>query len=597
MALTSARSVDVSALWYATDDKGQPIGGMSKVRITAEPNASKQFRVGFFEGEVGGSGPMWRAAGWVATTMAALLTGFDPAQTQISFDVAGRIDGPSAGGLMTAGVLAALRGDKVRDDAAMTGTINPDGTIGPVGGIQYKIGGAAKAGKKLVLIPIGRMEGNVDLVEVGKRQNVEVREVSDIYAAYEALTGRALPKPSAAERPQVSGAIYDRMNSKYKEWIARYQESVGLYNALPDNVKLDWLQGFVAAANDAANRATRLAGQGAVGGAYGQSIDAAVYAVLAAQTGRILDLYVTQGKDGAIKQLQATAAFDTKVTALADRLKAEKPSTIAGASALIMAYGAMIEALGFSDNASRTLQGAGNAQTEDDLLYYITTASLYLRLADLKVEVAKDALDMTTALSGAALPSNAPLASVAEFFRRASEANLSLFDTVVLEPVGKNAGLSMDVMRSRFAARDFTYAQAQSSLLVMPRALDRYFGGGEASAYAQLGGALSAYSASTGLIAKYYSLDAQLDENLDITGWGKERALIDTLDLADEQARGSISFLRKNNVDPALFIVTYESSRLAREGGVSEKMTALTGFWDVYIYSRALAYLGGFAGK
>jgi hypothetical protein len=163
--------------------------------------------------------------------------------------------------------------------------------------------------------------------------------------------------------------------------------------------------------------------------------------------------------------------------------------------------------------------------------------------------------------------------------------------------VAKEGGMSLDALRVRFSIRDFTYAQARSGLLVMPRVLERYFGGGAASAYAQLGGALSAYSASTGLLAKYYSLDAQLDDNLDITAWGKERVLLDTLDLADEQARGSIAFLRKNNVDPALFIISYESARLAREGGVGDKMTALTTFWDVYIYSRALAYLGGFAGK
>ncbi len=73
----------------------------------------------------------------------------------VSFEYEGKVDGPSAGALMTIGVLAAVRGDTPKPDAAMTGTINPDGTIGPVGGIRFKIEGAAEKGMKLVLIPAG----------------------------------------------------------------------------------------------------------------------------------------------------------------------------------------------------------------------------------------------------------------------------------------------------------------------------------------------------------------------------------------------------------------------------------------------------------
>ena len=41
-------------------------------------------------------------------------------------------------------------------DITMTGTINPDGTVGPVGGIPEKIAGTAKAGYKRILIPAGQ---------------------------------------------------------------------------------------------------------------------------------------------------------------------------------------------------------------------------------------------------------------------------------------------------------------------------------------------------------------------------------------------------------------------------------------------------------
>jgi hypothetical protein len=597
-AVASPRSVDVTALWYGSDDKGEPTGGTSKVTISVAPNPSAQFRVGFFEGEVGGSGPMWRASGWVATIMAALLTGFDPGQTQVSFDVGGRIDGPSAGGLMTIGVLAALRGDTLRDDAAMTGTINPDGTIGPVGGIYYKLEGASKAGKKLVLIPVGRMEKGQDLIARGQSLGVEVREVADIYAAYEALTGKPLPKPAAsATRPQISGPIYDRMAAKGKEWLSRYQQSLAEYAALPDELKLDELEEFLDTADRAADRSERQIAQGLAGGAYAQAFQAALWATLAAHTGRSLEIYVNQGLEGVIKQLGASAAFDTKVSALADRLKAEKPTTVAGAETLTNAYSVLIQALGLSATGANWVEAARNGETEEEVVTAIVVASLFVKMADLLVEQAKDVLDVGGQLGGAPLPADAPIAAVADFFARASEANLALFDTVVLEPVAQQNGMALAVMQNRFAAADFTYAMTVSSLQVMPRVLEKYFGGGEASAYAKLGGALAAYSSSTGLIAKYYSLDATLDGDLNVLAFGRERALMDTLDLADEQARGSIAYLVANGVDASMSIISYENARLAREGTTDEKMEALTGFWDVYIHTRALAYLGGFAGK
>jgi len=72
------------------------------------------------------------------------------------------IGGPSAGGEMTLGLVTALH-NLLHPDApwtldphvAGTGTINPDGTIGPVGGVPAKAEGAKAAGITLFLYPAG----------------------------------------------------------------------------------------------------------------------------------------------------------------------------------------------------------------------------------------------------------------------------------------------------------------------------------------------------------------------------------------------------------------------------------------------------------
>jgi len=114
------------------------------------------------------------------------------------------IGGPSAGGTMTVGIIAALMGWEVNPRVMMTGMINPDGSIGPVGGVLEKLEAAERAGARIFLIPRGQRiqltdNGTVDLVEVGRALGVEVIEVRDVYEAVYYFTGRKLPRPRVPE--------------------------------------------------------------------------------------------------------------------------------------------------------------------------------------------------------------------------------------------------------------------------------------------------------------------------------------------------------------------------------------------------------------
>jgi len=66
------------------------------------------------------------------------------------------IDGPSAGAATTVATIAALQGKSVREDVVITGTINEDGSIGPVGGILDKATAASENGATLFLVPEGQ---------------------------------------------------------------------------------------------------------------------------------------------------------------------------------------------------------------------------------------------------------------------------------------------------------------------------------------------------------------------------------------------------------------------------------------------------------
>lgn len=127
------------------------------------------------------------------------------------------IGGPSAGAALTVATIAAINKWTLKPNVVMTGMINPDESIGPVGGIPYKLEAAAAKNYTLFLIPEGQTnvtekkytayiegthiisggsEETVDVVELGKKLNVTVKEVSTIQDAILAFTDHEITMPT-----------------------------------------------------------------------------------------------------------------------------------------------------------------------------------------------------------------------------------------------------------------------------------------------------------------------------------------------------------------------------------------------------------------
>ncbi len=68
------------------------------------------------------------------------------------------VEGPSAGAAVTIATIAAIENKSLRKNVTITGTINSDGTIGPVGGILEKARAAKAAGLDAILVPLGQGE-------------------------------------------------------------------------------------------------------------------------------------------------------------------------------------------------------------------------------------------------------------------------------------------------------------------------------------------------------------------------------------------------------------------------------------------------------
>ena len=102
-------------------------------------------------------------------------------------------DGPSAGAVMAVGFIAAFRGDRIQRGTALTGTLEPGGRIGWVGGIPDKIRAAKREGYHTVLVPRGQLHSSQwNLIELGFQLNITVKGVDTIDEAYLLMTGKPL---------------------------------------------------------------------------------------------------------------------------------------------------------------------------------------------------------------------------------------------------------------------------------------------------------------------------------------------------------------------------------------------------------------------
>lgn len=187
------------------------------------------------------------------------------------------IGGPSAGGALTMATIASINKWPLKPNVVMTGMINPDGSIGPVGGIPFKLEAAAAKNATLFMIPEGQStvtimnkttrsrgaliitdekEETVNVIELGKKLNVTVKEVNTIQDVVREFTGheikkttfkgtilttqyKDLLKPLARDMKAESGNMYNQMIARVKtnEFMQNARDILDRGNKMYDDQK------------------------------------------------------------------------------------------------------------------------------------------------------------------------------------------------------------------------------------------------------------------------------------------------------------------------------------------------------------------------
>jgi len=151
------RNVTVYAPAVATTNNGY-VGVISTITVTVQNNGSGRVFVDTL--------PLTQIDMQGSARLAVKVAGALVKRDNISIDIydfffvvrtsAPIIGGPSAGAIMTLATVSLLENWTIDESTVMTGMINPDGSVGPVGGITHKIDAAAAVGTTRFLIPKGQ---------------------------------------------------------------------------------------------------------------------------------------------------------------------------------------------------------------------------------------------------------------------------------------------------------------------------------------------------------------------------------------------------------------------------------------------------------
>jgi uncharacterized protein len=613
----------VDALYVQMGGAGPAVGGITPVKLTTGPNPDQAVSVGLFEEFNGGTGPQWRAGVWVAAIVAAQILGKDLTDFTFSASSGGYIDGASASGLMTGGFLAAMTGAKIDPTVTMTGIINPDGTIGPVGGIPEKFLGSIEKGKKKLGYPIGmRMAkseatgDDVDLVELAKKHGAEAIEISDVHEAYKLLTGKELPETVAVNEKDMAldAGTTAALDEKYKAWEARLAKEWSPIVQLESAGKLPpllvQLRDLTKTSSDLAESLHK---KGQLSAAYQRMLYAWTYATATNSTYDILDKIKKGDLNGAIASVNTLSTLGANQLAVFQKIGTMRPKTLGGHLQMMAAFRTALRSYTYRVLAERMalqttiyLQGLsgltaaqlGAKGKADEIAGQVAPALLYLGRTSAEITLALEQMDFEKEESVMYMCSLPNVKRMATSFSSAAAAGVSYFDTMVIDEVSKAYGITQDDARNRFSIGepDYLVAYMMSKLNEsenMPKELKTAWGEKSlAWGLMSLAGSELAYYDSAELIAKYYSLGVHADPNGQVDKIMFESAFTNMLASAERNARANARAARiAAGAIPVQAKLSYQVAITERDGSLTEKVDALGEFWASSAFSQTAIML------
>ncbi len=595
-----------------------PVYGDTKpVKLTTSQNKDGQVQIGVSESVLGGVGPQMRAGVWISAFLASSTLNKDLTDFKFSAMVPDKVDGASASGLMTVGFIAALTGTPIDPEATMTGIINPDGTIGPVGGIPHKFMGSIEKGKKRLGFPVGQRmsmdfntQQDVDLVKLAKDNGATATEISDIYGAYEHMTGQKLPRPVPvdAEEMELDDEVLEAFEKTYSTWQTDVAE---LWKQLVDlNNQGRLPQGLIQLGNltgTEIDEAERQHKNGMASQAYRHIVDAWIYGISTTTTLEVLELVTAGDIIGAKARMYEYSALLDQTEPMMKKIGEMHPDTMGGHLLMLSAYEKGIAGLASMMSSSDSLQytemylnqlaemDPASLQTDytvaDATVQMVMPSVLMIARAVGNAQWATESMEIEAVKTLDYMCSLPNVKRLAKSFESAAQANVTYYETLV--------GVSDDWSRMsmQYEEPDYLTASVSSTLTQRGGIVDSLKAEWTEDSLPwglfQLAAAQLGYFKASTLISKRYSLGVQNDPYSGrATYVAYEKAFMSMMTNAERKARENAHSAKvATGAIPVQARIAYQDAKLLREGDVADKLSALELYWKSSVYSQTAVML------
>lgn len=607
--MKEAREATVKFVWFTGKEGPTARGGASPERVRVGPNTSRVVSVGISEEFAGGSGDQWRTATWLAAFNASRAVGGSLVDYDFNVHVGGQTDGPSAGMLTTVSMIALMRGATPRADTTMTGTINPDGTAGPVSGIVQKMQGARAAGLKRFGFPIGtrnhkdlKTGETVDLLAVAQGLGLEARELSDLYEAYSFMTTDKLPRvePLAEAEMEPNNQTQAALRTKLAAWKGRVDTELAELKSETARSGVDpkVTKSVLADGQTAFDSAQRYERNAFLGAALDNYALATLHISIARRLVAVAAAISANNFPRIVKALTEASPISKDIEAFTSELEGKAQSqTRGGQIASTAAYTAAVEARAaakvadrFSTQAQAALKSVQDGklrltnETREQLLTNLLIPLLYYDIAKIALQYAKD-IQVLVVEEGTARPMDgATLERTVAGYASASAAVFAYLDALVADQFVDDAGVSAEQSRALFAQFETEYQLGREVNAISEGTSSR--GQAIGAKLMRLAAASGAFLTGAKLVNKYYSLGGRpnRDGKFELDN---RRALSAQIDLARVSAREAAARAKARvGFVPAPARVTFQSANAQREGTDDEKLKALAEYWRSTFFSE-----------
>jgi len=286
----------------------------------------------------------------IASLAASILAGVDPMSYNFYYEIEAPsiiIGGPSAGAAMALATYQLLTGGECDSSIVATGMIQPDTSIGPVGGLKEKLEAVAGGGGKVFIVPAGqsvytytvkrirrwgpfvsiiREPVTVNLTEYGSELGVSVVEAASLLGAVNLMRG-AIEGFGNQRAPVVPGWLHSMLGDLVRGINTTVHENLANVSAPGRMVSV-----ITGDAADEMSKALEALDEGHVYAAAVYAIEAGVLSEIAAALSYVFD----NGNDVTDYVVAANQSIERAWSALEN---ASRVTYSRGLDMLLKAYG------------------------------------------------------------------------------------------------------------------------------------------------------------------------------------------------------------------------------------------------------------------